>query len=439
MGDLPTCAERPSGGDLVQLVDDVQTRGVPKKKKLAIRPRGGVMVYLCTVCATVAKSRNGICVGFQIEDSWETTAAEAQAPSQDDMVRTAARTRIPAARAHDEENSSSTDSSSDVSSVNVSFGDSASRLNIADSKERKFSSAKKARKTIRQIERRLIMPEYLRLGAKVNAMSSIAFRACRTIPADYLTTPVTLHRRGANLTSAPTDPLAIAKEVQILLECQHQNILLLLGFVLEVKGGPALVMERTWGSVQMAISLAPLSSASAILIGAQVASALEHMHKYWVFHGNVGVSSVYLLCAPGEGPMISKLADFSGAEMPMFDYNVLAEDIYAFCKFVLNLFTKNNRLCAVMDATQVYDKSSWQHVDFAFLSEEERTDVMKRYFAFECVELPDLEVLLTSILSGQVYTAKEVAEKFEKMRQPLDQRVAEPLDVENAAALRMRF
>jgi serine/threonine protein kinase len=226
---------------------------------------------------------------------------------------------------------------------------------------------------------------------------------------------VTLHRRVTK------KPDAVAKEVQILVECQHQNILLLLGYVLDLKGGPALVMERTWGPVETALRLEPvLPAASAVLIAAQVASALEHLHKWWVFHGSVRTTSVYLLGAPHETPVMSKLADFSIAEMPLFDYARLQEDVFALGRFVVRLLGKRARAGAAIDAG---DNASSQY---------EGNSV-----AVECVELQDLEVLVNSILSCRVNTAKEAAEKLNKMRRALDQRAPEPLDVENAAALRM--
>ena len=48
------------------------------------------------------------------------------------------------------------------------------------------------------------------------------------------------------------------REVYLLLECRHPNILFMLGYTLELPQGPALVMERSWGSVSRALRSGPL-------------------------------------------------------------------------------------------------------------------------------------------------------------------------------------
>ena len=58
----------------MELVKQVELSRIPAKRKMMIRPRGRAAVYLCTVCATVADNRKGVLMGFQIHDSWETTA-----------------------------------------------------------------------------------------------------------------------------------------------------------------------------------------------------------------------------------------------------------------------------------------------------------------------------------------------------------------------------
>ena len=66
--------------------------------------------------------------------------------------------------------------------------------------------------------------------------------------------------------------------------------------------------------------------------------------------GSVRTTSVYLLGAPHETPVMSKLADFSIAEMPLFDYARLQEDVFALGRFVVRLLGKRARADAVIDA-----------------------------------------------------------------------------------------
>merc|ERR1711924_62182 len=48
---------------------------IPAKRKVMIRPRGGAQVFLCTACATAAKSDAGVRLGFDIHDTWESTSS----------------------------------------------------------------------------------------------------------------------------------------------------------------------------------------------------------------------------------------------------------------------------------------------------------------------------------------------------------------------------
>ena len=67
----------------------------------------------------------------------------------------------------------------------------------------------------------------------------------------FHTTAVELQRRRS-LSNAEGE---ISRELRVMLQCRHPNIIFALGVSFQFPGGPVLVLERTWGSVSKALDL----------------------------------------------------------------------------------------------------------------------------------------------------------------------------------------
>merc|ERR1719183_2271079 len=65
--------------ELQQVVDNAQASLVPLKHKMRLRPRMGPMVFVCNICAANDVGSRTVILGFEILESFETTAV-ARAP-----------------------------------------------------------------------------------------------------------------------------------------------------------------------------------------------------------------------------------------------------------------------------------------------------------------------------------------------------------------------
>jgi hypothetical protein len=78
--DLQIVQEKGSPGSpddhLERMVREAQTGKLPTKRGVTIRPVGGMTMFRCTACAVFAESREGVYLGFQIEEQWTTVAVE---------------------------------------------------------------------------------------------------------------------------------------------------------------------------------------------------------------------------------------------------------------------------------------------------------------------------------------------------------------------------
>jgi hypothetical protein len=91
--DLPTeTVYGQVSAELMELTDEITRSEIPTKRNVVIRPRGGMQVFKCTVCAVVAEDRTEILLGFQILESFESPP---RLQALESTPRVMARTRDP--------------------------------------------------------------------------------------------------------------------------------------------------------------------------------------------------------------------------------------------------------------------------------------------------------------------------------------------------------
>ena len=168
---------------------------------------------------------------------------------------------------------------------------------------------------------------------------------------------------------------SLQKEAAILLSCRHPNILQMIGTVKLAGNRTALVMDRTWGTAQLALKQNALSRRVAINVAAQVASAQQYLHSIHIQHGAIRTASVALLNDPQDEKSVvtAKLINFRYAKP---DPMASETDILRFVVFVCNLFVMNYSRDAVLDKID----SEWQ----PSICRERVTE-----FQSECSELGD--------------------------------------------------
>ena len=106
------------------------------------------------------------------------------------------------------------------------------------------------------------------------------------------------------------------RELTLLLECRHPNIILALGVCsLAPPLGLVLVTERTWGTISDAMRSAMLGDLAATQIAEQILTALLYMLRMHCCHGGVDVTSVALLLPAHVRPSTAKLTNFTGASI----------------------------------------------------------------------------------------------------------------------------
>ena len=114
-----------------------------------------------------------------------------------------------------------------------------------------------------------------------------ASQAGRVAPVDFHTTAVDLMCRPA----LSVDGADISRELRVLLQCRHPNIVFVLGVAFDFPEGPVLVLERTWGSVSRALKHGPFGYRPAMRIADQVNSAVHYLRKLRMSHGAVGIDN----------------------------------------------------------------------------------------------------------------------------------------------------
>jgi serine/threonine protein kinase len=220
----------------------------------------------------------------------------------------------------------------------------------------------------------------------------------RHISAKLCSTDVELHRR--------VDRNAVAIEASVLLECRHPNILLMLGFTLDLEFGPVVVMEKSWGSVSKVLYSQRLLASISIRIADQVASALHFLHGMRIHHGAVNIHNV-ILSDPPDHPrrenFAAKLTDFSNAKLGVEDNRVLDTDIRAYGVFTSNLF--------------VEDISRIVRFDKGTLEVEQES--IKLNLESIRIDHPALVALIMKLVTPAPTTAREIDERFSELHELL--------------------
>ena len=210
---------------------------------MTIRPRGQTHVFHCCACAVLSANRKDVLMGFEVYDSWLTTAAEPAAPHSEDSTQQSS--------SSGDENNSLTLNTMDRPVVEER------RVNFDIQTESSDSDADPSRapyrKTDKFTRKHSIACSCIRTVGQNDMIQFLwvdyahKLRTTWTRRAKFCTAPVDLHSRG----EAPNVQNLIVAEARVLLECRHPNILFMLGFALNYAEGPVLVMEQSWGSVML--------------------------------------------------------------------------------------------------------------------------------------------------------------------------------------------
>jgi serine/threonine protein kinase len=152
--------------------------------------------------------------------------------------------------------------------------------------------------------------------------------------ADLRMTSVDLHSRHDHAKTKRD----ISREINVLLECRHPNVQLMLGVCIDHPEGPVLVMERAWGPVSAALGSGPAPTLPAIITATQISHALLHLHDRGIQHGQVGKQSVFLHHPGWASPVTAKLGNFAHANFIFDENTMLEDDIISFGVFLYDLF-----------------------------------------------------------------------------------------------------
>jgi hypothetical protein len=86
LDDLPTETARGSASaELKELSEEITISRIPTKRNVMIRPRGGMQVFKCTVCAVITPDNLEILFGFQIHESYESRPGSRVLGSRSDV------------------------------------------------------------------------------------------------------------------------------------------------------------------------------------------------------------------------------------------------------------------------------------------------------------------------------------------------------------------
>src|SRR5689334_18006827 len=112
------------------------------------------------------------------------------------------------------------------------------------------------------------------------------------------------------------------QEAKLASEISHPNIVSVVDFGEDAHYGAYMVMELVEGESLVAAGSVPMSARRALDVLAQVADALEHIHKRGIIHGDVKADNIMLTSeASGKGPesrrrKVVRLLDFGLARRP---------------------------------------------------------------------------------------------------------------------------
>lgn len=112
------------------------------------------------------------------------------------------------------------------------------------------------------------------------------------------------------------------QEAKLASEISHPNIVSVVDFGEDAHYGAYMVMELVEGESLVAVGSVPMTARRALDVLAQVADALEHIHKRGIIHGDVKADNIMLTSeASGKGPesrrrKVVRLLDFGLARRP---------------------------------------------------------------------------------------------------------------------------
>jgi serine/threonine protein kinase len=193
------------------------------------------------------------------------------------------------------------------------------------------------------------------------------------------------------------------RELTLLLECRHPNIILALGVCsLAPPLGLVLVTERTWGTVEDALDRNFLGETTAVHLSAQVHAALHYMRTMHFCHGAVDISNVALLQPPAPaGRPTAKLTNFTQARSA--DDEALRTDFRTFAIFTATLFVNDRDTYVALRSTTL---ETMMRNRFLTMSGFEIINV-KISAAF-----PTLGALLRSVVLGGLFRVDEMDDLF---------------------------
>ena len=173
-------------------VRNVRATAYPAKINLTIRPTGGSEVFQCTACAVLSENKDDVIMGFEVHDSWLTTAAaQPTAGAPEDGHPAALEMSSETDQSEDESQSTSRDR-------RVNF-DIASTGSESSSEARQRPPIRKKEKKKAQLAKTKafkIECSTIRVLGRSNERFGIAGTSGWTDRAQIHTTPVDLHSRG---------------------------------------------------------------------------------------------------------------------------------------------------------------------------------------------------------------------------------------------------
>jgi hypothetical protein len=418
------------------LISDVERTRKPAKRNFMIRPRGATMVVEASVCATSDINRSATILCFDIRESFPAGLFD---DIQSDIGSDGPSVKFDQ-RYHSNVFVAEADSamSSNLDSISSSPAES------LRPRDRKFDRA------ISGLSARIPQPVVAfesrsapaGVGRKAtDALQSLLWslliapsrlrradhRGADSVPRHFEmgTTPVEIHNHWEG-TSRSLAEQQFREEVRMLLNCRHPNVHLMIGFS-RFAEGPVLIMERVWGSVAAALESGPLGNAAALIVGAQIASAVQHLHNRHVHHRAIGIESVFLLTQPAQGPVIAKLGNFAEARA---DYQrSVALEVRSLLALIYNLFTTQpSQRVEIPDMDKLasegrvsglrFTVDAFQRLARQFQAEADAPFAPSPFLAGLEEELPEVVLLMRKGWQHGHMEVKEIAETLVSLSKP---------------------
>ncbi len=117
---------------------------------------------------------------------------------------------------------------------------------------------------------------------------------------------------------SPQNEGRVRREISIMAQVRHPNLLLLIGAVLTTEGvGPLIVTESLDRSLRSAYENGVLEERSKVPVLRDVSSALTYLHSHRtpIIHRDVSSANVLLQAVRGECDWLAKLSDFGSANL----------------------------------------------------------------------------------------------------------------------------